>query len=296
MKDISPQLRKRTRPGYLILYVVLAFLLSWAILIPEALGSAGLFDIRLPPIALALAGFGPALAAVITSWVETGPRGLRSLLRRLLIVRLPWRWYLIALLGPAIILLVGRGLEQVLGGGVTPVDQPPLQAEMGLSHVPVIVFLFGLLANNLIITLGEELGWRGFALPRLQFFWAPLTSGIVLGFLWGVWHLPLVWTPASRSAVAELPLWAFIIDITATSVLYVWIFNHTRGSVAIATLVHAANNTASVFLMPAGAINSRQFFLTIGVRLTAVALVLVLDGGAFAGEGRTTRESSAREL
>lgn len=278
----SSELRRRSRPGYLVLYFTLAFVLSWAILVPEALGSAGLVDIRLPSTALALAGFGPALlAAVITSWLEAGPGGLRSLLRRLLILRLSWRWYLIAILGPGLILLAGRGLEQALGGAVPPVDQPPLQAQMGLSHVSPIVFLFGLLANNLIITLGEELGWRGFALPRMQFFCAPLISGIVLGLLWGLWHLPLVWTPASRSAVAELPLWAFSIDITATSVLYVWIFNHTRGSVAVATLVHAANNTAGVFLMPGSAINSRQFFLTIGVRLISVILVLLLDRDAF---------------
>lgn len=274
----SSELTQQSQRRHLALYFALAFGISWAILLPEALASAGVLSKRVPTALIVAAGFGPALAALATSAVQAGREGVRSLLQRLVILRVPWIWYVVAALGPALILLAARALEQALGGSVPPLGQPPLQTELGLADLPTGLFLAALFVNNLFVTLGEELGWRGFALPRMQWRRTGLVAGVTLGLLWGLWHLPLIWTPATRSAVAELPLWAFLIDVTAASILYVWLFNHTRGSVAIATLAHTANNTAAVFLMPVEAISSRHFLLTVAVRLAAVLLALGLDG------------------
>lgn len=261
-----------------VAFFALAFAISWAILLPEALAERGVLPSHLPTVVLGLAGFGPAVAAVVMALLERGG-ALRDLFSRLLRVRVSMVWYVVALLGPALVLLGGRGLERLLGGTPPPVSSPPMMVELGFAGVPPLLFLLALFVNNLIMLTGEELGWRGYALPRLQTRFSALASGLVLGILWGLWHLPLALTPATRSALAELPLWAFLVDITAMSVIYVWVFNNTRGSVFIALVLHAANNAAAVFLMPVELITTRQFLLTVAVRI-AVAVVLVLLAGA----------------
>lgn len=108
------ELKVRTKPRYLVLYFALAFGFSWAILVPEALAAAGLLGTQVPPTVLLLAGFGPAIAAFIAGALESGRQGPHSLLQRFAILRVSWVWYLVAALGPGLILMVGRGLEQVL--------------------------------------------------------------------------------------------------------------------------------------------------------------------------------------
>jgi membrane protease YdiL (CAAX protease family) len=90
---------------------------------------------------------------------------------------------------------------------------------------------------------GEEGGWRGFALPRLQKQIGPLLGTIILGILWGAWHLPLMLIPAQNTlghAVTLTLLLFFFLEITAKSISYTWLFNNTGGSLLIATLFHAA--------------------------------------------------------
>jgi hypothetical protein len=92
--------------------------------------------------------------------------------------------------------------------------------------------------------LGEELAWRGFALPRLLTRHNALVASLVLGTLWGLWHLPLVWTEGAT--MYQQPIWLFLADILAKSVLFTWVFLHTRGSVLLAVLLHGATNLFNV--------------------------------------------------
>jgi membrane protease YdiL (CAAX protease family) len=88
--------------------------------------------------------------------------------------------------------------------------------------------------------LGEELAWRGFALPRLLTQYNALVASLILGVIWALWHLPLVWTEGGP--MYHQPVWLLLVDITAESVLFTWVFLHTRGSVLIAMLFHGATN------------------------------------------------------
>jgi membrane protease YdiL (CAAX protease family) len=88
--------------------------------------------------------------------------------------------------------------------------------------------------------LGEELAWRGFALPRLLTRHNALVASLVLGVLWALWHLSLVWTEGN--AMYQLPIWLLLVDIPAKSILFTWVFLHTRGSVLLAMLLHGATN------------------------------------------------------
>lgn len=265
--------------GRIALFFVLAFGLSWVIMIPEALAASGVTRRSLPLGLVALAVFGPSFAAVLAAAFEGGRKAIRAMLRRILVFRVDGVWYFVVLIGPALVFLASRALEMALGGQPPSILEPPLRGEMGLGDVPVGFFFVGLAVNNLFATLGEELGWRGYALPRLQSRQSALGAGLTLGVLWGVWHLPLAFAPSTQSAVSQLPFWAFLIDITSMSILHVWVFNHTRGSVALATLLHASNNTWAPFLMPPGAITLRHFYLTLTVRV-AITVAIVAYFGA----------------
>jgi len=88
--------------------------------------------------------------------------------------------------------------------------------------------------------LGEELAWPGFALPRLLSRHNALVASLVLGVIWALWHLLLLWTEGN--AMYCQPVWLLLVDIPAKSVLFTWVFLHTRGSVLLAMLFHGATN------------------------------------------------------
>jgi membrane protease YdiL (CAAX protease family) len=92
--------------------------------------------------------------------------------------------------------------------------------------------------------VGEELAWRGFALPRLLQRYSALVASVVLGVLWGLWHLPLIFTEGK--ALFGQPIWLLLADIVAKSILFTWVFLRTRGSVLIAALLHATTNLFAV--------------------------------------------------
>jgi membrane protease YdiL (CAAX protease family) len=94
-----------------------------------------------------------------------------------------------------------------------------------------------------LITNGEEIGWRGYVLPRLQVKHSALVASLILGVIWGLWHLPKFINHWNTAAFG----W-FMVGITANAILYTWIYNNTKGSLLLASLFHAASNTAGVFL------------------------------------------------
>ncbi|MEV0585478.1 CPBP family intramembrane glutamic endopeptidase [Nonomuraea sp. NPDC050310] len=209
-------------------YFLLTFTLSWTWM------AVALGVLRLPMLGIggALAPLvGPALAAFVLTALTQGRAGIRDLLRRLVLWRVsPW-WYAIVLLGwPALLLLLGftQGASA----------QAPAAAFWGL-------FLLILVTGG---PLGEEPGWRGFALPLLQQRHGPLAGTLVLGVLHGLWHLPVyVLVPGYNGAPADpaglaVSFATFVGGVTAGSVLFTWIFNNTRGSVLLAVLFHAVGN------------------------------------------------------
>ena len=284
-------LRIQAGRRHLILFFALAYALSWALMVPEALAAHGFIERSMAPGLVALSIFGPTVAAVIAAGVQGGLDSIRSLMRRLLQFKIHWIWYAVVVIGPALIFLAGLGLEIVVGGQPVSILEPPLKSDLGLAEVPLALFFLGLAVNNLIMTAGEEIGWRGYALPRLQHRQTALGAGLILGVLWGLWHLPLAFAPSTRSAVSQLPFWVYLVDIIAMSVLYVWVFNHTRGSLALATILHAATNTWAPFLMPPGTASPRQFYFTVAIRVLVAIVVVVYFGVERLRRGPAVRHS-----
>lgn len=149
-----------------------------------------------------------------------------------------WRvapvWYGVALLGPLALTLGSMALHVALGG------QPPgLGALIGALPMVLIIFVYMMI----FVALGEEVGWRGYALPALQARYSALLSSVILGVMWVLWHLPLFFNPDTFYGNLPFGLWlAYLLPFT---ILITWVFNCTGGSVLLVMCFHAAMNATT---------------------------------------------------
>lgn len=256
----SPWMRRHP----VVSFYVLAFVISWLGWVPQVAYSRGLLPIQSPLFTL-LGGGGPAFAAIIVTLVLAGKRGVRELFTPLLRWRVSVVWYCVALFWQPVILLAAIGLDRLLG------KPAPDFGLVGPWFVAVPMFLTYLLSN-----LWEEVGWRGFALPRLQARSSALLSSLIIGVLWGLWHLPLFLE--RNSPMSTFPFYAWFVGTVASAVLYTWLYNSAKNSLLIVTLFHAAGNTATaaVFLAFRRAISVQDFLLVTGLTCLAAIVIVAL--------------------
>lgn len=255
----------------LIWFFVATFGVTWAFWIPAALLFADKLVSRSPlstPAFVVMQTLGAAGPSLVAYWLlnKSGGRdSVRPIARRYGLWRVSYRWYLAAMLLVPAIQLAGALVGGFLRGEQLVDPSSPLGemlADLGLFGA-MAVFPVIIIAQLPSSPLLEEFGWRGFALPRLQDRFSALTSSVILGLLWGLWHLPLTLTYGD-------PVVPFLLKITAISVLITWVFNNSRGSMLIAMLCHASLNASIVpFASEAGRWPST--LLTIAVALAVVA-------------------------
>ena len=217
-------------------FYILAFSISWIGMISVVLASRGIAPFYRPYF-LVLSIFyaiGPTLAAVIVSQVAYGQTGVQNLLKGLIRWRVSLVWYITAVLGPAVLLIAAQVVTKLLGLTITiPVPQVVLS--------PYVIFGLGV---NFLANTCEEIGWRGFALPHLQKRHSALSATLIVGMLWGLWHLPLVFL---ASPMSEYPFLWFI-SIAADAFMYTWIYNSTKGSILLVALSHGSGNIVVAFI------------------------------------------------
>lgn len=218
-------------------FFVLAFALTWVAWVPRALVSQGHLDLDLAVTVGGFWAYGPAVAALITALVMRGRAGARELAARLTRWRVGWRWYAIVLLAPPAFSAAILGAFAALGraGEIAP---PPLLRD----GFPAALALFAVIV--LTDGIGEEVGWRGYALPRLLERTDAVTASLLLGVVWAVWHLPLTWTVGMT--LDRTPAWVLLLELPAVSVLFTWVFRHTGGSTLLAILFHASLNLSAL--------------------------------------------------
>ena len=224
-------------------YFALAFALTWVLLIPIMLSQMGLGIINLPePLLFVLfllsTYSGPLPAALIMTTLIDGRAGRQQLLRRMFQWRVGLRWYLLVLVGYPLIFLIGLTAYS----GAAP------WIALSQNWSLLLSFYLPMAAVGIIFpSLGEEPGWRGFALPRLQQLYGPLAGTLILGALHGLWHLPVYFIPGS---ILDGPfnLTAFAANtglLIAMTVIWTWLFNNVGQSVFFAMFVHGVSNATS---------------------------------------------------
>jgi membrane protease YdiL (CAAX protease family) len=209
--------------------------------------------------------YAPAVAAIAVACFQRGPDGVRALLAYLLRWRTrPW-WYAIALFGPLALALTAVAVSTVLDG------TPPAAPLVLPAATTMLVMLGPLIAGS----LGEELGWRGFAQARLQTRWGALLAAVVVGVLWSFWHLWPALTPVGLAELGTVDVVQTFLRMVATSIVYAWLYNASGESLPVVLVAHAGHNIA-VDLMPPGVIGTDAGALTMaGLYVLAAAAVLV---------------------
>lgn len=207
--------------------------------------------------------FAFSIAGVIMIAYLHGRSGLRELGRRLLKWRVGWRVWLVALL-PLGLYLVATAVAGALGS-------------FALNGRSVSTILFSAEAGLLVTLLlrgpmGEELGLRGFALPRLQTRMSPFRASVIIGILWAVWHLPVL---VSRDLVSIV---AFLLLASVLSFIFTWLFNSSGGSLLPVLLFHAIQNTEEMFetLFPDVIGTDWELISTLGLLVIGIVFAVVV--------------------
>jgi len=252
-------------------FCVLTFAWSWACWCLSA-------AVKLPApwlsqVLMLAGGFGPSAAAVVVVWSTRGRTGVRLWLWHCMQWTVGWGWMALAFLAPLAVVSIAAGVHVALGGSIAP---SPASGQVPLA----VINLFGVLLVG--GPLGEEFGWRGYALPHLQARMGWRAASLMLGLVWGLWHLPLFFI--SDTVQAHMTLALFLLSTVAMSVIFAWLALHTRGSVAAALVLHTAINywPAIVPVLPTPE-NIRPYLLVVVIQVLMAAGLMVWPGRATSG-------------
>ena len=255
----------------LILGLLLMFLLTW----PIDLSNAGVLPFQVPFAVYIFLGWGFIFASLIMTGLTLGKEGVITLLKRYLIWRVDWKWYL-----AAFFLIPGLNYLAILLNAwitKTPIDFSKVLAyeifgpSANLVLLIVPFFLFDAIAN------GEEMGWRGYVLPRLQAKHNALIASLILAILWAFWHVPKFVTHWDT-----VTFFWFTVDEIAKAILMTWMYNNTRGSLLLVTLFHARFNTAGLLLPVANNLTDTNMNMRAIISLLELiaAIFVVIYAGA----------------
>lgn len=223
---------KKTKP--LLLFFLLSYLISWIIWLPLYLPSFEINNLPVLPFHHSLGAAGPITAAFIVSLFENKNHGLRDLFNKMIFWRVPVFWYFIALFSPFILL----GIASLLLGLIDH-ESISLNEVMTSDEFPQFSFFLFFLYNVISFGYGEETGWRGFALPRLQETFSPKIATLILSLFWAGWHIPLFLYRPGYSSMDVGGIAGWVMSILTGAILLSWIYNKTSGSILIAALFHA---------------------------------------------------------
>jgi len=228
--------RLSRRHRAIALYVLLAYGITWLVWAPYV--HAALTGAPPPnPFLFYFASTGPLLAAIIAEWYERGRTGVSDLLGRLVDLKRAGRWTIFGLLSPLLLVPLATLVVYIGGQGW------PSWKEFGISsRAPGLGPLLCFLLMTVSYGIGEEVGWRGFLLPRLQARRSALMSTLMLTLIWGVWHLPAFWFREGYVAMGVGGLIGFAVGLTAGAIVLTALYNAARGSILVVALWHGSWN------------------------------------------------------
>lgn len=256
----------------LIIGLILMFLYTWTI----DLSNSGVLPFKVPfPIYITL-GWGFVFASLLMTWRTLGKTEAVKLFKRFFLWRVGWKWFLAALLIGPFCVVAGVYLNAAVTR--TPPDFSAVMAYQifGESASLPLFFLPFFLVD--LITNGEEMGWRGYVLPRLQVKYSALASSLILGVIWAFWHLPKY-----ASHFSTITFFWPMLHFLAFAVIQTWLYNNTKGSLLIVAVSHAISNTVGAFVPMANTISSENmgsYIFYVLFEVLAAIVVTVLAGPA----------------
>jgi uncharacterized protein len=290
MAAITPGIKRHP----VLTFYVLTFAISWGGFL--LVGGSGLLsgtDWQSDPqfmLAVLAMLTGPPVAGLLLTGLVSGRAGLRELLARLGRWRVAGRWYAVALLSAPLLMAAMLFALSLYSAAFLPaIITTDNKASLILTGIVV----------GLVGGLVEELGWTGFAIPRLRLRYSVLTTGLIVGVLWGAWHLlQMSWVGATSSESLPLTIFLFlyftsaIATLTAYRVLMAWVYDYT-GSLLVAILMHASYIATTLFILAPP--TTGWVFLTYALVWTAVlwSVVAVI---AMANGGSISRQAGSRPV
>jgi membrane protease YdiL (CAAX protease family) len=257
-------------------FFALAFLISWAIWLGPTTSIRTSLHIQVAQYSLTIpwavvvqlvGNIGPALSAIILTTAEGGRPEVIGLLRRLAPQQPIPVWYFVAILLPIGVTWVGLTFH------MWPNSYRPGPGT-GIHGLRV------LFANFLFAPLMEEIGWRGYLLPRLQLRHSGFASAIFVGMVWGPWHLPIYWRVVNTGTTGRIFLAFYLVNVIGLSVLFTWMYNASRESLAVTVVAHASFDVSAITLLAPMMVVAgvRPFAIVTIVVCATAALILLLTG------------------
>ena len=225
----------------LVLYFILTYAISWLFMIPVALRAQGLVSWQVPYSLYYFASYGPLSAALIVTALTQGVPGIRQLLSRLLKWRVGFGYYAFAVLLP-----IGLFALAVLANRIISGEWADLSLLGEVDYLPYLTPLGVLGIWLLTYGMGEETGWRGFALPHLQRSRSAASATAILAVVWAGWHLPAFFFRDTYVEMGMIGFLLFAFQMFFTAMVFTWLYNSTGGSLLLVVLFHAVFNWLSV--------------------------------------------------
>lgn len=265
LTSISTRLKTDPIPAFFIL----TFLLAWIIWLPLGLLAPEQVLLSLPGV------WAPTVSALILIGLSEGWGGVKRFLRKVLHWRVGLGWYLVVLFSVAVIAYLAIGIGLLFGVPAPEITLPAGVPRDGLLVALPIIFLLNIFVGG---PLAEDIGWRGYILPKLREHMSALNASLVIGIVWAVWHLPFFGFPW-REVVGGIPFLWFALLTTGWSVLFAWVYINTE-SILMPVLFHAAINTTlgTLGVLGHGDKNLTQLLLNIALTWLAVGIVVKMYG------------------
>jgi len=258
----------------LVLYFVIAYAFTWALWLPGVLYLNGLIGGSFIAYFILgmIAPFGPMVSAFSLTLKFEGKDSLKKNLKRWLNFKLGWWWIPLIVLVP-ILAIIAHLLNIFLFGATFPISDVPL-------WLLPLIFIISLLTAG---SLGEEFGWRGYAKPRMEEKTNSFSANLILGIIWGFWHLPMFFMVGLFPHV-YMPLWLFILNVVTFALIIAWIQNNNEQSVVPALIIHTWMNVIVVFLpfwepIPGG--NYMPWLLSVIINGVLITIVTIYYGTDF---------------
>lgn len=222
-------------------YFILTYAISWTIWAPIVVSAQGWVSWNVPYALYYFGSFGPLIAALIVTALTEGKTGISDLFRRIIKWRVEFRYYAFVVLVPVALFILAVLVNRMISGEwsnlslLGKVDYLPYLGPLGVLGLWLLTY-----------GLGEETGWRGFALPHLQRTRSAASATMILAILWACWHLPAFFFRDTYVAMGLLGFPMFAIMMIFSTMVFTWLYNSTQGSILIVILFHAVFNWLSV--------------------------------------------------